>query len=337
MARQKEEMSLRSYKDRKRQIKDLNKHKSQNLKNPDFTTDKAAQIDAEIERLEKLNVQFEALKSANIEETPDSLMATEVNINTDNGEIDILAAYAEPPKVVNAPNFSFNIPEPPKVEETPETETEETPKEENVIIEIPPEKEAEIAAKKEQITGTPKVETIPTVETRETENGKVAMSMPSEWSAKHIIGIGDKLMTAFTCPLYDAFLITQEERAFMKAANRYQKEKQAEIEKSDSKETAFVPIPVEFEGVFAQYEEIERLKEKIPLTNEEKESLLLPLEMFLRDKNIELSPGKALITVVGIIMLPRFMPLVSHYLKKSIDRQTEIQAKVFQSYFTSET
>ena len=166
MARQKEEMSLRSYKERKRQIKDLNKYKSQNLKNPDFTTDKSAQIDAEIERLEKLNVQFEALKSEKMEETPAAppLMATEAN--AENGEIDILKEYTQPPRVVNAPNFSFNIPQP-KVEETPEIETEETPQEESVIIEIPHEKAAEIAEKKEQITGTPKAE-IPTVETKET-------------------------------------------------------------------------------------------------------------------------------------------------------------------------
>lgn len=329
MARKKEIHSIRSYKERNKEIKELENYHKQNLLSADYTQEKQAQVLTEIQKLKDLQAETEVYLKPQVSQEPEPVQVDqELLTNTEENE-DIVNILSEPPKVVQAPIFSFQ-----KLEETPENEpktAQNEPEKEHIEIEIPAELQEQIQAEKEKVT-TPQAQ-IPTVETKEVAADKVKLSMPSEWSAKHIIEIGDKITTIVSRHLYDSVLITPQERAFIKVATKYQKTKESQNAKEGKNETVYIEIPPEFDGVFRKIEEIEQLKEKLPFTKEEKESLLLPLEMYLRDTGIELTPGKALITVVGIIMLPRFMPLASHYLEKAMTKQAEVQEKVFESYF----
>lgn len=64
------------------------------------------------------------------------------------------------------------------------------------------------------------------------------------------------------------------------------------------------------------YTDYETYLDTIPLTTEERKSILDPLKEVLKDVNYATTPGNALIIAIVLVLIPRLLPVGINYMKK---------------------
>lgn len=194
-----------------------------------------------------------------------------------------------------APRIIENVIDTPETEKPKDVEFHRTKAEQDFVDAVLASEEKEVLNK------------FPTATAEKTENEKVKVKMPDGWTAQKIIDTFDKVQSIAFPFLYDFTLLTQEERALIRATAK--KEPTLELIE-DGKKRLIIDYTSEELNAIKKAEKIETYKEAIPLTQDEKSDLNIPLEEYLRDKGVELSPGWALVIVVATIMMSRTMPII---------------------------
>jgi len=120
--------------------------------------------------------------------------------------------------------------------------------------------------------------------------------------APAIVDGGDMLIQQMFPILYEKSAFTKDEIIGMKAF-AYRQKIQAK-----QRETTITEDEQKYAALLIEYDEY---VESLPLTVKEKQSIIEPLKTLLKDVNYQTSPGNALIIAVGMVMLPRLLPVAS--------------------------
>jgi hypothetical protein len=126
--------------------------------------------------------------------------------------------------------------------------------------------------------------------------------MPTDWTVGSIIhGLNTGLQLGLD-GMYQNAVFEKEELAILKAMARRQR-------KNDAAGIKVYEIEDTEADVMAKYETYLDWKEKLPMSEEEKQLLAVPLEQIIAEMSFEVSPVQGLLLAAGIIALPRFVPI----------------------------
>lgn len=127
--------------------------------------------------------------------------------------------------------------------------------------------------------------------------------------AATIVDLADAVLTSSSKHLYSACLSKEDRRDMKALALKYREHK---LQKSKE---ALTLVGRETE-VLELYMDCEDYEENMPLTKDEKKSLIEPLSEILKNTKMETTPQNALIIAAAMVAVPRIMPLVPLYLQK---------------------
>jgi hypothetical protein len=148
----------------------------------------------------------------------------------------------------------------------------------------------------------------PSIHTTEAEDPeKVKVVMPPEYVAKQFIDTGNTLMSVILPLIYDYTIYSERERELMKLITKKPTEEHNQRDGSSVRTMTFTPEEL---AVEEKYKRVEEYKKGIPLTEQERQDILTPLIMVLKDKGVEVTPMGALIMVVFSVLMARSIPIV---------------------------
>lgn len=134
--------------------------------------------------------------------------------------------------------------------------------------------------------------------------------------APAIVDGADALITNIFPVLYEKSTFTEDERNALKVLAF----KIANSNKSAS--TTLTENDMKLGALYAEYEEY---KKSLPLKDNEKKQIIKPLSVLLKDVNVQTTPGNALLIAVGMVMLPRLVPIGMNKLAKKEDENINQQ------------
>ncbi|MBK9329042.1 MAG: hypothetical protein IPM95_06955 [Sphingobacteriales bacterium] len=118
--------------------------------------------------------------------------------------------------------------------------------------------------------------------------------------APAIVDGADALIVNLFPILYEKSAFSDDQRAALKVlAYKIQTSNTRKEDRLDDAE-------LKLGALYAEYEEY---KKSLPLTENEKKQIIKPLSVLLKDVNVQTTPGNALLIAVGMVMLPRLLPL----------------------------
>jgi hypothetical protein len=131
----------------------------------------------------------------------------------------------------------------------------------------------------------------------------VAVTYPPEKLAATLIDVTDVLLQAIMPPLYLKSLAADDAAALKILAKK--------IGKDFSTKDTITLTPGE-QATLGMYQDFEDYKETLPLQADEKKTILAPLKEVLKDAKYETTPTTALLMAVGVVMLPRALPILGN-------------------------
>jgi hypothetical protein len=143
--------------------------------------------------------------------------------------------------------------------------------------------------------------------TSATGEALVAVTYPPEKLAATLIDVADVLLVHVMPALYLKSLDPKDAKALKILGKRVSETI------ANNKE---ITLSVDEQHTIGLSQQFEDYKDSLPLLPEEKKTILGPLKEVLKDAKYETTPTTALLMALGVVMLPRALPVIANKMSK---------------------
>jgi hypothetical protein len=147
----------------------------------------------------------------------------------------------------------------------------------------------------------------PEAGTTATGEALVAVTYPPEKLAATLIDVADVLLVHVMPALYLKSLDPKDAKALKILGKKVS-------QKLDAKQD--ILLSIDEQNTMGLSADFEAYKDSLPLAPEEKKTILGPLKEVLKDAKYETTPTNALLMALGVIMLPRTLPVIANKMSK---------------------